>query len=94
MVLQNSTLMFEHIGIEAHFAEISSTILFFIYTGACVIGMFIVERFPRRALILISGWCSCIFLSLFVLFSILVTYCRWLKFLSLGSIVLYVATFG
>jgi hypothetical protein len=43
MVLQNSTLMFEHIGIEPHMAETSSTILFFVYTGGCVAGTFLVS---------------------------------------------------
>ncbi|KAI6184506.1 Solute carrier family 2, facilitated glucose transporter member 1 [Aphelenchoides bicaudatus] len=94
MVLQNSTFMFESIGVEPRLAETSSTLLFFVYTLSCIVGMLVVEHFTRRILILTSGTLSFVFLSLFVLFSTMVSYCQWLKYLSVGSVFLYVIVFG
>lgn len=58
------------------------------------LGSFIIEHFPRRTLIMISGCLSLTFLSLFVLFSNTVSYYEWTKYGSLGALIGFIVTFG
>ncbi|CAD5215327.1 unnamed protein product [Bursaphelenchus xylophilus] len=92
--LQSSTLFFRHIGIKAEMAELSSTLLMIAFTIACVIGSFFIDRWPRRFLVMGSGSLATVFLTLFVVFSVMRSHGWWLKYGALGAVFGYAITFG
>ncbi|KAI6233176.1 Solute carrier family 2, facilitated glucose transporter member 1 [Aphelenchoides fujianensis] len=62
-LLQSSTFIFETIGIERAVAELTSTFIFVCYTAGSIVSYFLLDRYPRRRLLLtasaITG--SCLF---------------------------------
>lgn len=75
-------------------AEFSSTGLFVAFTLACLFGSLFIDRYPRRFLILSSGSLAILFLSFFVLFSVLAGIHPLIKFVAMASLYLYAITFG
>ncbi|KAI6233964.1 Solute carrier family 2, facilitated glucose transporter member 1 [Aphelenchoides fujianensis] len=93
-ILQSSTFFFEQTGIELNIAEMSTTILFIAHFLAGIVGFLLIDRFPRRTLILGAGSLSTVALSGYVVFAADFELFDWFKYASLGFIGLYVVIYG
>uniref|UniRef100_A0A7E4VRK6 MFS domain-containing protein n=1 Tax=Panagrellus redivivus TaxID=6233 RepID=A0A7E4VRK6_PANRE len=93
-VLQSSTYFFESININSNLAELSSTCLIVLFTIACMIGSFFIDRYPRRILVIGFGFISNLCLCFFVFFSVAASWAWWMKYAALGSLMMYAVTYG
>uniref|UniRef100_A0AC34Q7L8 Major facilitator superfamily (MFS) profile domain-containing protein n=1 Tax=Panagrolaimus sp. JU765 TaxID=591449 RepID=A0AC34Q7L8_9BILA len=93
-ILQSSTYFFQSITIESGLAEMSSTALMLVFTISCVFGSLFIDRYPRRFLVLTFGSLSNIFLTMFVVCSVLSWMNWWMKYAALASMFLYAIAYG
>ncbi|CAJ0579503.1 unnamed protein product, partial [Mesorhabditis spiculigera] len=70
-ILQSSTYIYTRIGIDKTTAQSASTALMVIFTGACFVSTSIIDRFPRRKLLLTAGATSLLLLFLFPTFELI-----------------------
>ncbi|CAJ0584353.1 unnamed protein product, partial [Mesorhabditis spiculigera] len=66
-LFQGSTYFFLQLGVESNVAQLSSSALMVVLTIACILSTVLIDRFPRRALLLTSGFAGVFSLSMFVL---------------------------
>ncbi|CAJ0963550.1 unnamed protein product, partial [Mesorhabditis belari] len=92
-MLQSSTFFFLRSGFRKDLAEMSSTGLLVLMTISTCLGSQIIDRFPRRTLVLTFGALSNIFLLAFAIFSSL-PHNLWIQWAGLASIVCYIITFA
>ncbi|KAI6211565.1 Solute carrier family 2, facilitated glucose transporter member 1 [Aphelenchoides besseyi] len=92
--LLSSTYLFEKIGIELRIAEFSSTAVFVTFALATGFGAWLIERHPRRRLLLTSAVISIVFLSAFVFFASISRYYTPLGYIAIASVVLFIIPFG
>ncbi|KAI6181871.1 Solute carrier family 2, facilitated glucose transporter member 1 [Aphelenchoides besseyi] len=93
-ILQSSTFFFEQTDIDLEVAELATTILFLLNFVAAVIGFVIIDRFPRRTLILGSALISTVALSVYIAFASQYQKVEWFKYASLGCIAVYILVYG
>ncbi|CAJ0602508.1 unnamed protein product [Cylicocyclus nassatus] len=66
-ILQNSTFFFTHLNVQSNLAQLSSSLLMVLLTFACVTSTCVVDRFPRRFMLLTAGTICMFALSAFVM---------------------------
>ncbi|RCN24527.1 hypothetical protein ANCCAN_29775, partial [Ancylostoma caninum] len=66
-----------------------SALLMVVFTISSVIGASVVDKYPRRFLVIFSGVLSNIFLVLFAVFSMLAYTAPWIKYACIASAVCY-----
>ncbi|MFH4977732.1 hypothetical protein AB6A40_004441 [Gnathostoma spinigerum] len=93
-LLQSSTFFFQKMEIPRNIAEMASTLMMTTFMFSSIIGSFIIDRFPRRNLIVFSGVTANIALSLFVVCSSVVDWAWWVKYASLIFVGGFCVTFG
>ena len=65
-----------------------------VFTMACILGSFFIDRYPRRVLLMTFGSLSTFFLALFVACSVMYRMHHQLKFVALGFLYCYAVCFG
>jgi MFS family permease len=93
-ILQSSTYFFQSIDIDSQLAELSSTGLMIVFTVACVLGSFFIDRYPRRTLVITFGALATFFLALFVGCSVAYKMHHRVKYIALGFLYCYAVCFG
>ncbi|CAI4228355.1 unnamed protein product [Auanema sp. JU1783] len=88
-VLQSSTFFFTHLHVPNAVAQWSSSLLMVLLTVCCLTSTAIVDKLPRRFMLLTAGTCSILALSLFSLASVL-----QLKYLAVGAIFTFILSYG
>ncbi|CAJ0943737.1 unnamed protein product, partial [Mesorhabditis belari] len=68
-LLQSSTHFFTRLGVERSFAQLSSSGLMVALTISCICSTLLIDRLPRRFLLLSTGFTGIAALSLFVAFA-------------------------
>ncbi|KHJ86967.1 hypothetical protein OESDEN_13269 [Oesophagostomum dentatum] len=66
-ILQNSTFFFTHLDVPNSIAQLSSSLLMVLLTFACVTSTSIVDKLPRRLMLLTAGSSCMLSLSAFVI---------------------------
>ncbi|KAK5970166.1 Transporter major facilitator family protein, partial [Trichostrongylus colubriformis] len=66
-ILQNSTYFFTHLQVPNNTAQLSSSIMMVLLTCSCVTSTCIVDKLPRRKMLLAAGSLCVISLSIFVI---------------------------
>ncbi|KAI6206548.1 hypothetical protein M3Y94_00925000 [Aphelenchoides besseyi] len=92
--LLSSTYLFEKIGIESRIAEFSSTAVFVTFALATGFGAWLMERHPRRLLLLTSAVITIVCLSAFVFFAAISRYYTPLGYIAIVSVFLFIIPFG
>ncbi|WKY05508.1 hypothetical protein Q1695_006039 [Nippostrongylus brasiliensis] len=88
-ILQNSTYFFTHLEVPNNVAQLSSSLLMVLLTVACVTSTSIVDRFPRRTMLLMAG-CSCmVSLNFFVIAAEF-----GFKYLAMAAVFAFVFSYG
>jgi MFS family permease len=93
-ILQSSTYFFQYINISSALAELASTSLMIVFTASCMLGSLFIDRYPRRFLVLTFGALSNLFLTAFVVFSVLSWMSWWMKYGAMISLFLYSIAYG
>uniref|UniRef100_A0AC35GB49 Major facilitator superfamily (MFS) profile domain-containing protein n=1 Tax=Panagrolaimus sp. PS1159 TaxID=55785 RepID=A0AC35GB49_9BILA len=93
-ILQSSTFFFQYIHISSALAELASTSLMIVFTASCILGSLFIDRYPRRFLVLTFGILSNLFLTAFVIFSVLCNLSWWMKYAAMSSLFLYSIAYG
>ncbi|VDP05839.1 unnamed protein product [Heligmosomoides polygyrus] len=65
-ILQNSTYFFTHLQVPNNVAQLSSSLLMVLLTCACITSTSIVDKLPRRTMLLTAGTSCILSLSVFV----------------------------
>ncbi|CAJ0607701.1 unnamed protein product [Cylicocyclus nassatus] len=93
-MLTSSTSFFRHSNIHHTLAEMMSALLMVLFTISSICGASIVDRYPRRFLVMFSGVLSNVFLVLFAVFSIFSYSADWIKYACIAAAIAYCIAFG
>uniref|UniRef100_A0AC35U7L8 MFS domain-containing protein n=1 Tax=Rhabditophanes sp. KR3021 TaxID=114890 RepID=A0AC35U7L8_9BILA len=95
-ILQSSTYFLLHAKLSHNIAEASSTFGFGIFVLACITGTLLIDRYPRRTLILTSGFITTSSIVAFVTFSTFshVSELKWAQIGCMSALLLFLIAFG
>uniref|UniRef100_A0A0N5A854 MFS domain-containing protein n=1 Tax=Syphacia muris TaxID=451379 RepID=A0A0N5A854_9BILA len=93
-VLQSSTYFFKKANITDDLAELWSTLLMVLMSMSSISGSFLIDRYPRRTLLLLFGSLQMFFLSLFVLTSSLCNTFEWMQYACLVAMGFFIVVYS
>ncbi|VDM68130.1 unnamed protein product [Strongylus vulgaris] len=93
-MLTSSTSFFRQSNINHTLAELMSALLMVLFTISSICGASIVDRYPRRFLVIFSGVLSNVFLAMFAVFSIFSYSADWIKYACIAAALCYCIAFG
>ncbi|PIO55991.1 hypothetical protein TELCIR_22617, partial [Teladorsagia circumcincta] len=88
-ILQNSTYFFTHLEVPNNIAQLSSSLMMVLLTCSCVTSTCIVDKLPRRRMLLTAGSLCMISLSIFVIAAEF-----GFKYIAMAAVFAFICSYG